>query len=276
MEKSLDGAVVVVTGGAAGIGRATAGTMADRGAKVAIGDIHAEKASAAAEEIGRDAVGLPLDVADREGFDLFLDRVEERFGPIDCLVNNAGVMLLGPIDDETPETTRAMIDVNLIGVINGTQCAMKRMKPRRRGRIINIASQAGKAGMADGATYCATKFGVIGFSESVRAELKGTGVGISWILPGVVDTELAAGLPDIPLMEKLSPGDIAEAVVKALTEGGAEIWVPARNQWLDTPSRLLPRPLRERILVLSGADRVLARADHGRRDEYESRHSADS
>lgn len=273
MERSLEGAVVVITGGAAGIGRATAGTMAEGGAKVAIGDIHAERAAEAAREIGRDAIGLPLDVTDREGFELFLDRVEEEFGPIDCLVNNAGVMLLGPIDEASPEATRAMIDVNLVGVINGTQAAMGRMKPRRRGRIVNIASQAGKAGMAGGATYCATKFGVIGFSEAVRTELKGTGVSISWILPGLVNTELAAGLPDIPLMDMLAPGDIADAVVRALTEGGAEIWVPARNQWLDAPARLLPRALRERMFAITGADKVLAEADPGRRGEYESRHS---
>ncbi|MCB8915221.1 MAG: SDR family oxidoreductase [Thermoleophilales bacterium] len=284
MEQVLEGAVVVVTGGAAGIGRATATKMAESGARVAIGDIHAEKAVETAGEIsemvGREAartggkvIGKPLDVTDRDGFELFLDDVEAEFGPIDCLVNNAGVMLLGPIDEEERAATRAMIEVNLVGVINGTQAAMARMKPRHRGRIVNIASQAGKAGMAGGATYCATKFGVIGFSESVRAELKGTGVSISWVLPGLVNTELAAGLPDIPLMDLLSPDDIAMAVRAALTDGGSEIWVPARNQWLDAPVRLLPRSLRERVFALTGADKVLAEADSGRRKEYENRHS---
>jgi short-subunit dehydrogenase len=261
--------------------------MAEAGANVAIGDIHGEKAAEAAEGINRSlatgtggggdgagqASGQPLDVTDREGFELFLDDVESRFGPIDCLVNNAGVMLLGPVDEEAPAATRAMIEVNLLGVINGTQAAMDRMKPRRRGRIINIASQAGKAGMAGGATYCATKFGVIGFSEAVRAELKGTGVSISWVLPGLVNTELAAGLPDIPLMDLLSPDDIAEAVVKALAEGGSEIWVPAVNQWLDAPVRLLPRPLRERVFAMTGADKVLAEADPQTRRDYEERNS---
>jgi len=280
MEHSLKGAVVVVTGGGAGIGKSTATKMVEAGARVAIGDIHAEMAvetaeqinlGAAGQESGGEALGLPLDVTDRDGFDLFLDQVEAKFGPIDCLVNNAGVMLLGPVDEEEPAATRAMIEVNLIGVINGTQAAMDRMKPRRRGRIINIASQAGKAGMAGGATYCATKFGVIGFSEAVRAELKGTGVSISWVLPGLVNTELATGLPDIPLMDLLSPDEIAEAVVGALAEGGSEIWVPARNQWLDAPARLLPRPLRERVMAMTGADKVLAEADPQSRKAYENR-----
>ena len=284
MEHSLEGAVVVVTGGAAGIGRATATKMAESGANVAIGDIHAEKAAETAEEItsrvsaggsgsGGGAIGRPLDVTDRDGFEIFLDGVEAEFGPIDCLVNNAGVMLLGPVDQESPAATKAMIDVNLFGVINGTQAAMDRMKPRARGRIVNIASQAGKAGMAGGATYCATKFGVIGFSEAVRAELKGTGVSISWVLPGLVNTELSAGLPDIPLMDLLSPDDIADAVLKALTRGGSEIWVPARNQWLDAPARLLPRPMREKVFAMTGADKVLAEADPDTRQDYEDRHS---
>ena len=280
MEHSLEGAVVVVTGGAAGIGRATATKMAESGAKVAIGDIHAEKAAETAEEItsrvsaggSGGAIGRPLDVTDRDGFEIFLDGVEAEFGPIDCLVNNAGVMLLGPVDQESPAATKAMIDVNLLGVINGTQAAMDRMKPRARGRIVNIASQAGKAGMAGGATYCATKFGVIGFSEAVRAELKGTGVSISWVLPGLVNTELSAGLPDIPLMDLLSPDDIADAVLKALTRGGSEIWVPARNQWLDAPARLLPRPMREKVFAMTGADKVLAEADPDTRQDYEDRH----
>lgn len=263
MERSLAGAVVVITGGAAGIGRATAAAMAGAGAKVAIGDLDGELAAEAAAQIGGGAIGRPLDVTERESFGAFLDEIETELGPIDGLVNNAGVMILGPIDEEDPATTAAMINVNLIGVINGTQLAMNLMKPRRRGRIINIASQAGKAGLAGGATYCATKSAVIGFSEAVRAELKGSGVGISWVLPGLVRTELAAGLPEIGLMEPLMPEDIADAVTKTMAEGGSEVWVPALNQWLDAPARLLPRPLRERILGLTGADR--GRPGTGRR-----------
>jgi NADP-dependent 3-hydroxy acid dehydrogenase YdfG len=243
--------------------------MVARGARVAVGDLDLERVSAAAGEIGERAVGLHLDVTDRESFSEFLTAAESLFGPLDGLVNNAGVMILGPIDEEDPQVTAAMIGVNLTGVINGTQLAMRLMKPRRRGRIINIASQAGKAGLAGGATYCATKSAVIGFSESVRAELKGTGVGISWVLPGVVDTELASGLPEIGLMEPLAPDEIAAAVADAMSEGGSEIWVPVVNQWLDAPMRLLPRNLRERVLGLTGADKVLSGADPERRRDYE-------
>ena len=245
--------------------------LAERGVEVAHArDAEIERAQrGGAAEIGEQAVGLSLDVTDRESFEEFLDSAESLLGPLDGLVNNAGVMIVGPIDEEDPAATEAMIGVNLVGVIIGTQLAMTRMKPRRRGRIINIASQVGKAGLAGGATYCATKFGVIGFSEAVRAELKGTGVGISWVLPGVVNTELSLGLPDISLMDPLEPADIAAAVADALVEGGSEIWVPSVNQWLDAPSRLLPRRLRERLFALTGTDKVLSGADATRRQQYE-------
>lgn len=273
MQRGLEGAVVAITGGAQGIGKATAELMVGRGARVAIGDLDLESVTATAAEIGKAAVGLSLDVTDRGSFEEFLDTAESLLGPLDCVVNNAGVMIVGAFEDESPDSTRAMIDVNLLGVINGTQLAMARMKTRHRGRIINIASQAGKGGLAGGATYCATKAAVISFSEAVRTELKETGVGISWVLPGVVDTELSAGLPSIGLMDPLEPRDIAEAVADALENGGAEIWVPAVNQWLETPMRLLPRHLREKVLGLTGADRVLSDADPVRRRAYEDQAS---
>ncbi|MBN8869420.1 MAG: SDR family oxidoreductase [Solirubrobacterales bacterium] len=269
METSLEGAVVAITGGAQGIGRATAEAMVGQGARVAIGDLDLEKATAAAGELGENAVGLHLDVADRDSFRQFLDSAESLLGPLDGLVNNAGVMIVGPAEEEDPAATAAMIAVNLTGVINGTQLAIGLMKPRHRGRIINIASQAGKAGLPGGATYCATKSAVIAYSEAVRGELKGSGVGIAWVLPGIVNTELAAGLPEIGLMDALEPSDIAAAVTKTMAEGGSEVWVPAVNQWLDAPVRLLPRRARERILALTGADKVLAAADPVRRKDYE-------
>ncbi len=271
MKPSLEGAVVAITGGAQGIGRATAEAMVQRGARVAIGDLDLERVTGVAGELGSEAVGLHLDVTDRGSFEEFLDSAESLFGPLDGLVNNAGVMIVGPLEEEEPAQTAAMIAVNLGGVINGTQLAMMRMKPRRRGRIVNIASQVGKAGLAGGATYCATKSGVIGFSEAVRAELKGSGVGISWVLPGVVNTDLATGLPEIGLMDPLEPTAIAEAVADTMAEGGSEVWVPARNQWLDAPAKLLPRRARERLLALVGADKVLSGADPEQRKHYEDR-----
>lgn len=190
----LDGQVVAVTGGASGIGLATARTLAGAGAKVAIGDLDRGAAEDAAAGLGEGHLGLGLDVTDDDSFEGFADRVEDEIGPLFGLVNNAGVMILGPLEEEPRAVTGTMIAVNLRGVINGTRIAMRKMKPRGRGRIVNIASQAGKAGVPEGATYCATKFAVVGLSESVRRELRGSGVEVSCVLPGPVRTELGAGI----------------------------------------------------------------------------------
>ncbi len=164
--RSLVGQVVAITGGARGIGRATATTLVREGAKVAIGDLDHSAAEQTASEIGGGTIGLPLDVTDRASFEAFLDAVEAKLGPIDALVNNAGIMLLGDFFDEDPELARRQIEINLWGVITGSQLAGKRFRRRGRGHVINVASMAGKSGFPGAATYCATKHAVVGLSES--------------------------------------------------------------------------------------------------------------
>ena len=167
--RSLSGKVAVVTGGARGIGQALARALAREGVVVAIGDLDAGAAEAAAAELGNGSIGLALDVTDRPGFTAFLDEVEQRLGPLDILVNNAGIMHVGPLDEEDDASVTRQLEINLHAVIHGTQEAMRRMKPRHTGHIVNIASLAGRAGGPNLATYCATKHGVIGLSEAVRA-----------------------------------------------------------------------------------------------------------
>src|SRR5215203_1368876 len=163
--RSLHGKVAVVTGGGRGIGRALALALASEGCRVAIGDVDAPAAEAAAAELGDGAVGLALDVTDRPGYTAFLDDVERRLGPIDVLVNNAGIMPVGPLDEEDDATAVRMVEINLHAVIHGTKEAIRRMKPRGTGHIVNIASSAGKTGYPHLASYCATKHGVVGLSE---------------------------------------------------------------------------------------------------------------
>ena len=177
--RSLYGKVAVVTGGGRGIGKAIALALASEGCRVAIGDVDSASAEAAAAELGGDTIGLALDVTDRPGFTAFLDEVERRLGPIDVLVNNAGIMPVGPLDEEDDATAIRLLEINLHAVIHGTKEAMRRMKPRGTGHIVNVASSAGKSGFPNLATYCATKHGVVGLSEAVRVELRGTGVEVS-------------------------------------------------------------------------------------------------
>ncbi|MFM8792266.1 MAG: SDR family NAD(P)-dependent oxidoreductase [Solirubrobacterales bacterium] len=269
---SVDGMVVAITGGCGGIGMATARSFALRGAKVALGDLDGDAAQAAAAELGDSHIGLAVDVGDAGSFEDFLDGVEEALGPVDVLVNNAGVMLLGPLDEETEESTETTVRVNLIGVINGTKLAMVRMKARGRGRIVNIASQAGKTGFPGGATYSATKFGVVGLSEAARNELVGTGVGITCVMPGPVRTELAGGIGNAKGVRWLSPYEVGEGIARAVEMGDSEVWLPPITRWLQPPTSLLSADLRDRLMKVFGADRVLSGAvDESARSEYEGR-----
>jgi short-subunit dehydrogenase len=269
----LAGQTAAITGAARGIGRATAAAFLRRGMRVAIGDVDLEAAERTAAELGPRAVALPLDVTERASFAAFLDGAEEQLGPLDVLVNNAGIMPLGRFVDEDDETARRMIDINLHGVIIGTKLALERMLERDRGHIVNISSQAGKFGAPGGATYSATKHAVVGLTEAVRGELHlmGAHVDVSYVMPFVVNTELGSGLGKARGMSSLEPEDVAEAIVEALQHGTVDVWVPksAKRQFLF--GSLLPRALSERMARLVKADRVLAGADHHVRRDYELR-----
>lgn len=269
--KSIAGRVVAITGGARGIGRATAMAMAHRGARVAIGDLDAGAAESTARELGPDCIGLGLDVRDRESFEGFLAQVEERLGPVDVLINNAGIMVLNQLTSEEDAVTDRMLDINVGGVILGTKLAMAGMQARGSGHIVNIASQAGKVGFANAATYTASKHAVVGLCEAVRGELQGSGVSISCVMPAVVNTELGSGLKRPRMIPELEPEEVAEAIVEAVESERFEVWIPryARNMVVTTA--MLPRRVGDALSRLIGADRVLADADEAIRSEYEQR-----
>src|SRR5215217_6017726 len=153
--RSLTGKVAVVTGGGRGIGRALSGALAREDVRVAIADLDGTAAEQAATEVGGGAIGLALDVTDRPAFTRALDDVEARLGPVDIIVNNAGIMPIGPFEEETDATAIRQLELNLHAVIHGSKEAVRRMKPRRSGSIVNVASIAGKFGSPGGATYSA-------------------------------------------------------------------------------------------------------------------------
>jgi NAD(P)-dependent dehydrogenase (short-subunit alcohol dehydrogenase family) len=293
----LAGQTAAITGGARGIGRATAQAFLRQGMRVAIGDVDLQAAQQTAQEIGapthpvptdpapthpgatdpvparQSIVALELDVTDRESFSTFLDGVEQQFGPVDVLVNNAGIMPLGRFIDEDDLTTRRMIDINLHGVILGTKLALARMVPRDRGHIVNIASQAGKFGAPGGATYSATKHAVVGLTEAVRGELRlmGAHIDLSYVMPFVVNTELGSGLAQARGLHNLEPFEVADAIVEALQQGTVEVWVPKSTKRTYQLSTLLPRTLAEGLGRAMKANRVLADADATVRRDYELR-----
>ncbi|HMD56202.1 MAG TPA: SDR family oxidoreductase [Solirubrobacteraceae bacterium] len=269
----LAGETAAITGGARGIGRATARAFLRQGMKVAIGDVDAEAAAATAAELGASAVGLPLDVTERASFDAFLDGAEEQLGPLDVLVNNAGIMQVGRFIDEDDLTARRMIDINLHGVILGTKLALERMIPHDRGHIVNISSQAGKFGAPGGATYSATKHAVVGLTEAVRGELRlmGAHVDISYVMPAIVNTELGSGLGEVRGIANLEPDEVADAIVDALQNRVVDVWVPKSAKRTNRVMSLLPRTLSEGMARAMKADRVLAAADGRTRREYELR-----
>ena len=269
--RSVAGRVVAITGGARGIGRATAEALVRRGAKVAIGDLDPELTEQVADEIGADTIGLRLDVTDRDSFESFLAQVEERLGPLDVLVNNAGIMPLGRLAEEDDATAKRMVDINLHGVIYGTKLAIPRLERRGIGHIVNVASTAGKGGFPGGATYCATKHAVVGLSEAVRAELRDTGVEVSVVMPVVVKTELATGLEQTRGLKAVEATDVAEAIVAALERPKFDVFVPASAGYISKVMGMLPRGGREWVARALKADKVLADADPAARAAYEDR-----
>jgi len=271
----LAGETAAITGGARGIGRATAEALLRNGMKVAIGDVDLDTARKAAAELGPRTVALPLDVTDRDSFAAFLDEAERQLGPLDVLINNAGIMQIGRFIDEDDLTARRMVDINLHGVILGMKLALERMIPRDRGHIINISSQAGKFGAPGGATYSATKHAVVGLTEAVRGELRlmGANIDLSYVMPYVVNTELGSGLGQARGLANLEPSEVADAIVEALKLRTVEVWVPKSARRTSLMSTVLPRKLSEGFAHAIRADRVRADADSLTRRNYELRAS---
>lgn len=263
----LSGAVVAITGGAQGIGRATAEAFLAQGARVAIGDLDEVRALRTAADIG--GTGHPLDVTDPDSYRAFLDAVSAEHGPLDVLVNNAGVMPNGGFLELTAKTDRMTMEINVFGVITGMRLALPGMLERGRGHIVNVASLAGKFPVKGLATYNASKFAVVGLTAATRLEFADRGVSVTAVLPSAVDTALASGL-DMRPIPKVQPSEIADAVVGSVRSRKGEIAVPSYVGALANVATLTPEPAMKVLRKLIRDDRAL-RPDSEERKAYRAR-----
>jgi NADP-dependent 3-hydroxy acid dehydrogenase YdfG len=269
--QTLEGSVAAITGAGRGIGRATAAALVEEGVRVAIGDIDVEAARETSSQLGDRTVALELDVTDPVSFSQFLDEAERILGPVDVLVNNAGIMPLGPFVDEGTAVAQRQIDINVNGVLHGMKLALPKMLSRRRGHIVNVASAAGKTGFPGAATYCATKHAVVGVSEAVRLELRRTPIALTVVMPAIVDTELTSGVARTRGVKVVEPEDVATAIIEALRRPRFEVYVPRSVGVITRVTGMLPRPAREAIVRALRADRVLADFDRAARAAYAER-----
>jgi NADP-dependent 3-hydroxy acid dehydrogenase YdfG len=223
--------VVAITGASSGIGEATALACAKAGAKVALAARRADRIEELAGRIradGGEAVAIETDVADEAGARAFVEGAREQLGGLHGLINNAGVMLLGPVEGADTEQWRRMIDVNCLGLLYCTHAALPLMREQGAGHIVNVSSVAGRVAALGSAVYNMTKWGVVGFSEGLRQEALHANIRVTIIEPGYVETELQGHNEGNPIvmeaMEKtrqqldpLQADDIADAILHALT-----------------------------------------------------------
>jgi short-subunit dehydrogenase len=271
---NIRGKTIVITGAARGIGYATAQALLARGARVVIGDRDLdvlESAVAGISALGP-VSGHPLDVTDKESFAAFLDKARaDGGGHIDVLINNAGVMPVGPFLEQSAQAIRSSIEVNLYGVLTGCQLVLPDMVKRRSGHIINIASLAGMVAVPGQIVYAATKFGVVGLSTAMSDEFAPQGVKISAVLPTFTNTELISGTTPSSAQKPVEPAEIAAAIIKVLDKPKSRVSVPGWGKSFAAVAALVPDRGRRWLNKKMGNDTVFLKLDTGARRSYEDR-----
>jgi hypothetical protein len=210
-----------------------------------------------------------VDVTDSGSFRAYLDQAERQLGPLDVLVNNAGVMWVGAFEHEPEDAALRQFDVNFHGVVRGMKLAIPGMRRRGSGHIVNVASAASKLPPAGEASYAASKHAVYGYCMAVRQELRGTGVELSVVMPVVVETELAAGTSH-GRAKRLAPAEVAEAVAGAIERPRFEVFVPRSIAGWSRVMGVLPQPGRDLLYRTMMPDQVKA-TDQDARKGYEER-----
>lgn len=271
---NIAGKTIAVTGAARGIGLAIATALLARGARVVIGDRDnaALQKTAAGLSTHGPVFGHLLDVTDRESFSAFLDNARaDGAGHIDVLINNAGVMPIGPFLDQPPQAIRSAIEVNFCGVLNGCQLALPEMVQRRGGHIVNIASISGMVAVPGQSVYAATKFAVVGLSTALADEFAPAGVHVTAVLPTFTYTELISGTTPTAAQRPLRPEQVAAAVVKVLQKPKTQVSVPGSLRFAAATAMMLPPRARRFLNRKMGNDRVFLEFDAATRQRYAAR-----
>jgi short-subunit dehydrogenase len=256
MAERFSGKTVVITGASSGVGAAAARLFAAEGARVVLAARTASALEGVAKEIGERALAVPTDVADPEQARALVARAVEATGAIHVLVNNAGYNHRGPVRDTDPAELARIVDVNLRAPIVLTRLALPTLLEQEQASIVQVASLAGQVPLPDEATYCATKFGLRAFSMALAEELRGTGVRVSIVSPGPIDTGFITrdldSVPDVVFSQPMSSAEeIAKAVVECAVDGRLERTIPRLSGMLATVGYLVPdlprwiRPLLE-------------------------------
>lgn len=266
----LNGLRIAITGGARGIGLATAKELHARGATVVIGDLDAELAAEAAGEVGGGVLGLGLDVTDHASYAAFLKAATDA-GPLDVLVNNAGVMPIGRFVEQSPETFKRALDVNVLGCLHGMSLALPAMLDRGAGHVINVASTAGRTPVPGGVAYCATKSAVVALTETARVEHAGAGVAFTCVMPHFTNTELIAGTRATKLIPVIEPEDVGRAIADAVASRAKDVFVPKMVGPILRTQPLFGRRLRDSVNSRLGAYDTFLTFDRAERAAYDDR-----
>jgi len=267
--QTLAGRRIAITGGARGIGLATARELIARGASVAIGDVDVESAKQAANGVG--AVAFGLDVSDAESFATFLSEAKDALGGLDVLINNAGIMPIGPLLEMAPATYQRAVDINVAGPLHGTRLALPDLVAQGSGHIVNVASTAGKTAVPGGVAYCATKAAIVSLTEGARLEFAGTGVHFTCVMPAFTNTELIAGTQGVRFIKNVEPEDVATAIADAIEKPRMDVYVPSMIAPILKTQPLLGRRLRDFLNRRLGAYDTFLKIDHTKRDAYDDR-----
>lgn len=260
--------VVAITGAARGIGLATAKELAARGCAVAIGDLDRDAAAAAAAALpGERAAGFEVDVTDEDSFERFLDATAQQLGPLDVLVNNAGIMFVGPLAGPGYRGASKVIDVNVKGVAIGMHLAIPRL--RAGGHIVNVVSSAAWIAPPAVAVYSASKHAVRGLTDSVRAELRPAGIRVTAVYPGVVQTDLAVGTQASRGTKMIEPDDVAQAIAAAVERPRDEVFVPRSLGPVLRLYQAVPPRARRAFGRAIGLDALYTNVDPASRRAYE-------